>query len=137
MIQMSGRRAKTERKKAAAKGGRPMKVVEVPVEEPQVFFEDVLLAFLRDIGQRVGQVKSRGGAQMLGPVATSICATEALDLGRSTGRPQEYLSAAAYALVAAMQRGKAWNVPPKPAPAPEQTPESPETPPEPSEEATK
>ena len=123
---MSGRRAKTERKKAAAKE-----------ETPQVFFEDALLAFLREVGKQIGQLKNRGGAQTLGPVATSICATEALDLGRSKENPGEYLSATAYSLVAAMQQAGAWNLPPKPTPTPEQAPESPETPPEPPKEVTK
>ena len=60
-------------------------------------------------------------------MATSICATEALDLGRSNGKPQEYLSATAYALAAAMQQGGAWNYPPKPE----------EKPPEKAKEAAK
>ncbi len=114
---MSGRKQKTERKKTK----------KVEKTEPQVFFEDVLLAFLRKVGQVAGGIKNRGGAQSLGPVATSICATEALDLARNSKNPQEYISAAAYALVAAMQQAGAWNLPPKP--AAEQ--------PEPSEEATK
>ncbi len=126
---MSGRKQKTERKKTKKK------------EEPQVFFEDVLLAFLRNVGQVIGGMKNRGGAQTLGHIATSICATEALDVARSSkdGRQglQGHISAAAYAVVAAMQQGGAWNLPLKPAPAPEQPPESEEPPPEPPEEATK
>lgn len=122
---MSGRKQKTERKKTK----KPEQT------EPQVFFEDALLAFLRNVGQRVGKFKSRGGAHTLGPVAMSVCATEALDLGRSAEDPQEYLSAAAYALAAAMQQGRAWALPLKP--APEQPPESTEKPPEPSEGAPK
>ena len=130
---MSGRRQKTERKK----GARPKKVVEVPVTEPQVFFEDVLLAFLRSVGQTVGGIKNRGGAQTLGAVASSICATEALDVARNNANVEGYIAASAHALVAAMQQGGAWNIPLKPAPAPEQAPESTEKPSEPPEEATK
>ena len=121
---MSGRKAKTERKKAARKK-----------KEPQVFFEDALLAFLRNVGQAVGGIKARGGAQTLGPVAMSVCATEALDLARNNENIREYLSATAYALAAAMQQGGAWGLPLKP--ASEQPPESPEKPSEPPEEAGK
>jgi len=116
---MSGRKQKTERKKTK-------KTKKVERTESQVCFEDALLAFLRNVGQRVGKFKSRGGAQTLGPVAMSVCATEALDLGRSAENPQEYLSAAAYALATAMQQGRAWALPLKP--APEQSPESSEKP---------
>ena len=123
---MSGRRAKTERKKdKRAKEG-----------QPQVFFEDALLAFLRNVGQTVGSIKSRGGgAQSLGPDALFACATEALDLARKATGAQGYLLAAAYALTAAMQQAGAWNLPPKP--ASEQAPESPEKPSEPPEGAAK
>ena len=113
---MSGRKQKTERKK-----GRPKKVTEVPVEAPsKVFFEDAVLAFLRSVGQAVGSVKNRpGGAQTLGPDAMYVCAVEALDLARNSRSVPNYISAAAYAVVAAMQAGKAWGIPLRPAPEPE------------------
>ncbi|KKK47753.1 hypothetical protein LCGC14_3151970, partial [marine sediment metagenome] len=55
-----------------------------------------------------------------------VCATEELDLARNSGDVRKYLSAAAYALAAAMQQGRAWALPLKP--APEQSPESSEKP---------
>ena len=103
---MSGRKQKTERKRTK-KGEK---------EAPQIFFEDALLAFLRNVGQTVGGLKSRGGgAQSLGPDALFACATEALDLARSNTGAQGYLLAAAYSLAAAMQQAGAWNLTPKPA----------------------
>ncbi len=126
---MSGRTQKTERKKTKkVKGAEPKR---------EVFFEEVLLAFLRSVGQTVGGIKNRGGAQTLGAVASSICATEALDVARNNANVEGYVAASAHALVAAMQQGGAWNIPLKPAPAPEQAPESTEKPSEPPEEATK
>ena len=128
---MSGRKQKTERKRTA----RPKKVVEVPVTEPQVFFEDVLLAFLREVGKAVGEIKGRGGAQRLGPDGMFACAVEALDQAQNSGNPRGHISGAAYALVAAMQQARVWGLPLKP--APEQPPESPQTSPEPPEEVAK
>ena len=110
VIQMSGRKQKTERKKAK----------DIPEENPQVFFEDAVLAFLRSVGQAVGSVKSRpGGAQSLGLDALYVCAMEALDLACNSRSVPNYISAAAYAVVAAMQAGKAWGLPLRPAPEPE------------------
>lgn len=120
---MSGRKQKTERKKTKK-------------AEPQVFFEDALLAFLREVGKGVGKDKERGGgAQNLGPEAVSVCATEALDLARRGTGVQGYISAAVYSLVAAMMQGGLWGLPLRP--VPEQPPEPQEKPSEPSKEATK
>ena len=124
---MSGRKRKTERKKAKAKPGKT---------EPQVFFEDALLAFLREVGKGVGKDKERGGGALsLGSAAVSVCATEALDLARRETGVQGYISAAVYSVVAAMLQGGLWGLPLRP--APEQPPKSPEKPSEPSEEAAK
>ena len=126
---MSGRKTKATRKEA--------KVTRKSAKrrtEPQAFFEDALLAFLREVGKTVGGIKGRGGAQSLGPDALFVCATEALDLAHTTkgvSGVQGYLLAAAYALAAAMQQARVWNLAPKP--ASEQPPESPETPSKPPE----
>jgi len=123
---MSGRKQKTERKKSK----------KAAAAESQVFFEDALLAFLRQVGKGVGEDRTRGGgAQTLGAAAVSVCATEALDLARREPGVQGYISAAVYSLVAAMLQGGLWGLPPKP--ATERPPESPEKPSEPPEEATK
>ena len=124
---MSGRKQKTERRR-----GEKAKAKK---EEPQMFFEDVLLAFLRNVGQTLGGIKSRGGAQNLGPEALFVCATEALDLARKSADAKGYLLASAYALAAALQQAGVWNLAPKP--APEQPPESPEAPSEPPEKVAK
>jgi len=109
---MSGRRQKTERKKTK-------KTEKVEKTEPQVFFEDALLAFLRNVGQAVGGIKNRpDGAQNLGPEAMFVCTTEALGLARNSGDAKGYISASAYALVAAMLQAGAWTLPPRPMPEP-------------------
>ncbi|KKL10319.1 hypothetical protein LCGC14_2557050 [marine sediment metagenome] len=106
---MSGRKQKTERKKTK----------QEKAQEPQVFFEDGLLAFLRNVGQAVGGIKNRpDGAQNLGPEAMFVCTTEALGLARNSGDAKGYISASAYALVAAMLQAGAWTLPPRPMPEP-------------------
>jgi hypothetical protein len=122
---MSGRKQKTERKKT--------KIVEVPVEAPpQVFFEEAVIAFLRSVGQAVGSIKNRpAGAQSLGPDGMYACAMEALDLARNSGGVPSYISAAAYAVVAAMQAGGTWGLALKP------TAEQPAAPQEKSPESSK
>ena len=94
-----------------------------PKEQPTLYFENILSALLDALGQKVMVLRTRtGGAQEYGTDAMFVCATEALTVARQMKSIDNYVLAAAYTLVAALQLMNQWDtgLTPRPeTPAPE------------------
>lgn len=80
-------------------------------EEPKLFFENVLDAVLTRIAQKVLVLRLRpGGAQEYGSDAMFVCATENLATARQAKDANQYMLAAAYVVVAALQLMGQWEI---------------------------